>query len=191
MKEEWKDIPGFEGSYQISNYGRLKSFKSQKEGVILSNKNKTGWYLSVVLVNGSTRKSFKIHSLVVECFLGIKSTRKILIHHIDGNKQNNNLDNLSVVAARTHSLITVKEKPDFVKPMNKYNREIRPIPVLQFDLDGGFVAEYRNGKEAASATGVCGRNIMQVANKTEYRPGLIRKQAGGFIWKLKKQQDVA
>lgn len=49
MREVWKDVKGFEGIYQISNKGRLKSFKRMKDGYILSTKNSKGDYLSVVL----------------------------------------------------------------------------------------------------------------------------------------------
>lgn len=49
MKEEWKWVNGFEGVYQISNLGRIKSFKRTDDGYILSNQNATGDYLRVVL----------------------------------------------------------------------------------------------------------------------------------------------
>jgi len=51
-------------------------------------------------------------------------------------------------------------------------------------LNGKLVLIHLNGKEAAISSGVCGRNIMQVANKTEYVPGKYRKQAGGFKWRF-------
>lgn len=191
MKEVWKDIPGFEGLYQISNYGRLKSFHSDCGGRILSVTNSTGWYLSIILTKDRNRFSKRIHQLVVETFLGIKSTRFIQIHHLDGNRQNNRLDNLSVIASRTHSLVSIKENPGIIRGLKKHNQETRPIPILQFDLEGNFIAEYKNGKAASIATGVCHRNILQVANKTEYNPGLTRRQAGGFIWKFKQEKDVA
>jgi hypothetical protein len=47
--EIWKNVPGFEGIYQISSIGRLKSFKRNTEGRILLNNNKTGDYFGVVI----------------------------------------------------------------------------------------------------------------------------------------------
>lgn len=70
--EEWKWIRGFEGVYQISNYGRLKSFKKYGHGYILSNKNQKGGYLSVVLQDTIQKKKryVRIHVLVAEAFIG-------------------------------------------------------------------------------------------------------------------------
>lgn len=51
--------------------------------------------------------------------------------------------------------------------------------------EGAIIREFHNSTEASLKTGVCQRNILQVANKEEYKPGLTRKQAGGFIWELK------
>jgi hypothetical protein len=50
------------------------------------------------------------------------------------------------------------------------------------DLDGNFIAQYDNAAEASRATGICARNIKQVAGKEEFSKGYVRKQAGGFIW---------
>jgi len=193
MKEIWKDVPGYEGEYTVSSHGRVKSFKGRKKGRVLSLKNCKGWYLNVILLHSGEKRgrSVKVHSLVVEVFLGIKSSRKIHIHHMDGNKQNNTLDNLFILTARAHSLVTVKENPGFVEPMRKWNQEVRPTSILQFDLHGNFIAEHTNSRDASKASGVCQRNILQVANKDEYKPGKVRSQAGGFIWKLKQKRDVA
>ena len=57
MDEEWKWIKGFEGQYQISNYGRVKSFKKTEGEYILSNQNATGDYLRIVLRNSVTNKT--------------------------------------------------------------------------------------------------------------------------------------
>jgi len=55
--ETWKDIKGFEGIYQISNMGRVKSFKADLNGRILSIKNSKGDYLNIVLCHGNTGKT--------------------------------------------------------------------------------------------------------------------------------------
>ena len=58
MNEVWKDIKGFEGIYQISNYGRIKSFKQYKEGKILKLSNKNKDYFRIVLqAKNKQRKS--------------------------------------------------------------------------------------------------------------------------------------
>jgi len=195
-KEVWKDIEGYEGLYCISNYGRLKSlpriiqlrngiFRPVK-GKILSVKHSGGWYLSTHLSKNGIKRAVRIHQLVVAYFLEQRPSNNHHIHHKDGNKQNNFYKNLEYVLPKDHSKITAKQNPKLLGGMINYNRHIRPKRVVRCDLNGVFQAEYSNTKEAAVATGVCQRNIHQVADKTEYSPGKTRRQAGGFTWKFKK-----
>lgn len=183
--EIWKDVIGFEGIYQISNHGRIKSFKKNKKGQILSNVNKNGDYFSIVLQSGNKMVSTRIHRLVVEHFIG-PIPKGYQVHHIDGNKQNNHVDNLEIISQRTHAILSRIDNPKMIEGMVNYNQNIRPKKIYQYALDGSFIAEYSNSAEASKATGVCSRNILQVANKDEYKPGHIRKQAGGFVWSFEK-----
>ena len=73
----------------------------------------------------------------------------------------------------------------FMRGVHYYNKIAKTKRVKQLSLDGTLIATYLNCHEASKATGVCQRNIHQVASKTEYRPVLTRKQAGGYIWKFK------
>lgn len=109
MDEEWKWIKGFEGQYQISNYGRVKSFKKTKGGYILSNQNATGDYLRIVLRNSVTnkKKSIAIHQLVAEHFIGDRP-QGYQVHHKDGNKQNNIVSNLEYIHPKRHRKETEK-----------------------------------------------------------------------------------
>lgn len=93
-QEEWRDIEGYEGMYQISNLGRVKSLARKgrpQERILLASNNGFG-YLVVTLCRG-TQKTFKIHTLVVHAFIGIQPS-KHQVNHIDGNKENNALSNL-------------------------------------------------------------------------------------------------
>lgn len=187
--EIWKDIEGFEGIYQISSYGRVKSFKKNKQGYILSNKNKTGWYLNIVLTSENSWKSVKIHRLVAEAFIP-NPDNKPEINHVDGNKQNNRADNLEWVTGSENVKHAISMNPDMIKGMNKYNKYSKPKTVQQFNLDGELMAEYPNCKLASQITGVCQRNIYSVASQEEYSPGLTRSQAGGFIWRFKEKEGI-
>lgn len=183
MIEIWKDIEGFEGVYQISNFGRLKSFKRIKNtGYILSNINKKGDYFSVVLTSIYKIRYVRIHILVAETFIPNPENKKY-INHKDLNKQNNHIDNLEWCTAR-ENIIHAMKHTNMTKAMNHYNSIIRPKKIKQFNLNNEFIAIFNNSIEASKMTGVCSRNILQVASKDEYKPGLIRKQAGGFIWKF-------
>jgi len=59
-------------------------------------------------------------------------------------------------------------------------------PIIQYDLHGNFVKEFKSPIDAQNQTGIKKSCIVSVANKTEYKPGLIRKQSGGYIWKYKE-----
>ncbi|SPF51194.1 conserved hypothetical protein [Candidatus Desulfosporosinus infrequens] len=185
--ELWKDIEGFEGVYQISTKGRLKSFKKLREGFILSNKNSKKDYLSVVLTHKGRVRYARIHKLVAEAFIA-NVNNKPQINHKDGNKQNNKVENLEWVSGSENVIHAISIHPNMLKGMNKYNKFIRPNAIQQYNLNGELLAEYPNAQEAFRLTGVCGRNILQVASETEYKPGLTRKQAGGFIWRFKERK---
>ena len=100
--EIWKDVVGYEGYYQVSNLGRVKSLdrKINKNGLIyeingkiLSPRKVGKGYLSVALQINKNRKNFMVHRLVAECFIKNSFNLKE-VNHKDENKENNNLSNL-------------------------------------------------------------------------------------------------
>lgn len=188
MKEDWKWIKGYEGQYQISNHGRIKSFKRTEGGYILSNQNATGDYLRIVLINSVTKKnkSKAIHQLVAEHFIG-ERPQGYHVHHKDGNKQNNIVSNLEYIHPKEHRKETQKQKPQIVTGIVNYNKYEKPKKICQYTQDGILLAAYINAEVAGRMTGICQRNILQVANKEPYNDkGFIRKQAGGYIWRFEK-----
>lgn len=101
-KEIWKDIPNFEGLYQVSNLGRVKSLEKKvwnryqfikKEEKMLKYGNTPKGYYTVKLYKNSTHCNKKIHRLVAEAFIP-NPEGKPQVNHIDGNKKNNNVENL-------------------------------------------------------------------------------------------------
>ena len=101
-KEIWKDIKGYEGIYQISNFGRVWSlerrvntwngYKTIEEKEIKPSVCTNG-YIKVVLYKDNTRKNFLLHRLVAEHFLE-RVKGKEQVNHKDENKANNRADNL-------------------------------------------------------------------------------------------------
>lgn len=99
--EVWKDVVRYEGSYQVSNLGRIKSFMKHPYGIVLKprvTKKKGKNYHAIMLCSGKrkTQKAAYIHRLVWESFNG-EIPNGYEVNHIDGNKENPRLDNLELV----------------------------------------------------------------------------------------------
>lgn len=192
LKEEWKWIKEFEGIYKVSNFGRVKSFKKTDEGYVLSNQNASGDYLRIVLIDAlnNRKKSIAIHVLVAEHFIG-ERPKGFHVHHKDGNKQNNIFTNLEYIHPKEHRKETEKICPQIITGIVNYNKHKKAVPIRQYTKDGEYIAEYANSEIASRITGVCRRNILQVAGKTPFNSnGSVRKQAGGYIWKYANESEV-
>ena len=99
-KEIWKDIPSYEGLYQVSNWGQVKSLKFGKERLLKLSLNTYGYYKTIL----NTNKTYTVHQLVAITFLNHKPNGfKTVINHIDNNKLNNNVENLELVSMRYNS----------------------------------------------------------------------------------------
>ena len=97
--EYWKWIYGYTNSYQVSNLGRIKSFKQYKDGKILKGcKDKEG-YLHVRLLKDGEYQLYKIHRLVASAFIS-KKRSKTQVNHIDLDKTNNKVNNLEWCSGR-------------------------------------------------------------------------------------------
>jgi hypothetical protein len=103
MEEEiWKDVIGYEGIYQVSNLGMVKSFSRGKEK-ILKGVNSLG-YLEVTFYKLSLVKRKKVHQLVAETFIDKDYKSKgLVVNHINFKREDNRLENLEVVTQRQNS----------------------------------------------------------------------------------------
>ena len=88
--EFWKDVIGYEGLYQVSNLGRIKSVRNDK---IRLNDFSSNKYLRISLWKNGSGKKFQVHRLVAQAFIP-NPENKPFINHKDGNKQNNHVENL-------------------------------------------------------------------------------------------------
>tara|TARA_R110002072_G_C7615604_1_gene505435 strand:+ start:76 stop:567 length:492 start_codon:yes stop_codon:yes gene_type:complete len=104
MKEIFKDIKGYEGIYQVSNYGNVKSFKFNKER-LLKLYSTRGYYIVSLTRSGYKSRNFKVHKLVSQAFLGdvLDGEYNKVVNHIDFNSHNNNVSNLELITQRENS----------------------------------------------------------------------------------------
>jgi hypothetical protein len=103
MQEQWKPVVGYEGLYEVSNLGRVKSLPRNGtikiERILKQNQNGYG-YLHVGLRNKSLKTKL-VHRLVADAFLNYISKKgEIVIDHINNNKKDNRLDNLQIITHR-------------------------------------------------------------------------------------------
>nr|UWF88477.1 MAG: zinc-binding loop region of homing endonuclease [Bacteriophage sp.] len=168
MEEIWAKIPGFE-NYEVSNFGRVKSYCRYKEGRLLKfNKNYYG-YLSVALCNNGKTKLTKVHRLVASVFLN-NDNNLPQINHKDEDVTNNHVDNLEWCTAKYN--------------INYGNRSAKmaktqSVPVLQYNLDLTLLRKWDSIKEAADYLNIkkAGRGHI-----TECCQGK-RRVAYGYIWR--------
>lgn len=155
---------------------------------MLKQTNRRGDYLSVVLqCKGKPPRSAKIHRMVAEQFIpnpdGLPE-----VNHIDGNKQNNAAENLEWCTQKENAAHARRLNPDITKGIVEYNRYIKTKPLVQIDIRGRIVGRYANGAEASRETGICQRNIMQVATHTPFNgKGQTRRTAGGYVWMFESE----
>lgn len=106
MNEVWVIIDNYDEMYQVSNMGRVKSFKRKILGHILTQKKHNCGYKCVTLSNKGKLKMHYVHRLVALAFIGIDKNKEV--NHIDFDKTNNKLDNLEVVTRIENMLHSIK-----------------------------------------------------------------------------------
>jgi hypothetical protein len=101
--EIWKDIKGFNGDYQISNFGNVKSLKRSTEKILKPTLNGFG-YKTVFLSLKGDKKTITVHILVAIHFLNhTPNGHTLVVNHIDFNRQNNHINNLEIISQRENS----------------------------------------------------------------------------------------
>lgn len=194
MEEIWKDIKGYEGLYQISNNGRVKSLlkvtkfgnrlKVNEEMILKPALGKRGYYVVSLNHNGKS-KTFTIHRLIAEAFIPNPLNKKF-IDHINTIKTDNRIENLRWVTSKENSnnILTLKHSSESTSKKWKdgcYNNRnnIHYRKVQQFDKEGNLIATYDSIIEASEITGVERSSISAVCLGTNPK----RHTAGGYIWK--------
>ena len=180
MKEEWRDIKGYEGKYMVSNLGRVKSLnynRTGKEKIMKGGKEGQG-YLQVTLSKDGKGKNYHVHRLVAQAFcenpMGYTE-----INHIDENKENNMAKNLEWVSHEYNinhgtrnqrvgeKLKGRKQSEEAIKKLSK--------PVFSVDKESGLIMWWQSASEASRQLGINNGNICDCLKGR-------KKSAGGHIW---------
>lgn len=168
--EEWRPIPGYEGMYEVSNYGRVKSYKQQKER-ILSPCNRRGYYY-VELCKDGKEKRYHVHRLVTTAFIPNPNNLPE-VNHKDEDKGNNHVTNLEW-CDRSYNIVYGTRTQRMVEKLS--------IPVVALDKNGNLVSEFESIREASRVTGIAPINICRCC---KHKDGY--KSRGGFIWIYKDE----
>lgn len=169
--EEWKDIEGYEGLYQVSNYGRVKSLWFGREKILKGGKNARG-YLVVGLWKDGKRVMKKVHRLVAEAFL--ENPQNLLeVNHKDEDKTNNSVSNLEFCDRKYNNNYGTRTEKCAEKLRNNPKRSKR---VDQIDkVTGEVVRQWESTKEAS-------RNGYDQGAVSHCARGEL-KTFKGYIWK--------
>ena len=200
MKEIWKDIKGYEGIYQVSSEGRVRSLDRVEDrgrnikGKILKPSINPYGYCVVGLFKNGTQKKNMVHRLVAEAFIP-NPDNKPEIDHINTIKTDNNVflnEDGSINYEKTNLRWTTR-KENINNPLTKTKMRInvckpskgkygkkhhRSKPIIQYDKEGNFIKEWDCANDVERVLGISNKHIGSVCLGK-------RKSCGGYIWKYK------
>ena len=180
MKEVWKDIKDYEGLYQVSNLGNVRSLDKILKAYIKNQKNiirkgkklkprydKKGYQMVVLYKNG-IGKNFKVHRLVAEAFIPNPNNLP-QINHKDETKRNNIFTNLEWCDCKYN---------------NNYgnHKTFGNKKVIMLDKNNNKINIFDSVNEASKKTNIIATSIGKCCNKKQ-------KTAGGYVWEYCREED--
>lgn len=198
MEELWKDIKGFEGLYQVSNLGRVRTlnYRMQKGNIqIMKQHINKGPYYVVELSNKnqghSVRTIFYVHRLVASAFPEICGDyfEGAECNHKNENGLDNRVENLEWITTKENNNYGTRLKRALA---TKKRNGKRDVPIIQYNLDGSFVREWKSASIAAEELGFSQGHISSCCTGK-------RNICSGYRWKhlkdvhpflLRLQKDV-
>lgn len=164
--EIWKDIPNYEGLYQVSNLGRIRSLYNYRKYNILTQNIKRGYYQIGLRKNG-VRKWHQVQRLVALAFIPNPNNLP-QVNHKNENKLDNNVNNLEWCS---------------VSYNNTYGTRIKRVkekvskPVYQYDLEGNFIKKHDSLVDATKEMGLKSNSTISLCCSGKY------ETAAGYKWK--------
>lgn len=160
MIEIWKDIEGYDGLYQVSNFGQVK-----RGNKLLHLNTNTYGYKHITLCKNGVRRTSAVHTLVASAFIE-NPNKKPQINHKDGNKSNNSAENLEWVTQKENNCHAITTRLKKTKVL------------LMFDNENNLIRKFFNRMEIEEyfKRRICHDLITRCCNKQ-------RKTAYGFVWR--------
>lgn len=173
INEEWREVVGYEGWYQVSNLGNVRSverevnykdtsYTSKRRSYILKAKIGQHGYKEVVLVQNGARRTCRVHRLVAQAFIPNPNNLPT-VNHLDENKTNNIVDNLEWSSVRHNTLYSMKE-----------------TSILKYSASGELVGKYSHFTDAGESVDGNKHGVYKCCK------GKL-KTYKGFIWKIENQ----
>ena len=151
MEEIWKEVPGYEGLYEVSNLGRVRSLCYNHTGqtkVLKPHKNSKGYLLAHLCKEGK-KKFFIVHRLVAQAFLPNPDNLPE-VNHRNEDKTDNRVDNIEFCTAKYNMNFGTRNKR---AAKARLNHPALSKPVLQYDKSGIFVKEWPSTMEVERQIG--------------------------------------
>ena len=217
QEEIWRDVKGYEGYYQVSNLGNVKTLHANKGHTtrLMTIVTHPRGYRQVPLCKDGKHKVLLVHRLVAEAFVPNPNPNNYNeVNHIDENKCNNSADNLEWVShgdncrygtrnARISEKNTGQKRSDETRAKMKESQSLRAErkenrvnkrtkKISQYDLNGNFIRDFDSLYDAVVYLGF--KADKENRYGTRYKMNIrncckgILKTAYGFIWKFKEDE---
>ena len=197
--EEWRDIKGYEGLYQVSDWGRVKALKRNAVGKgrnqyddehILKLHNSTHYgkeRVQATLYKNGVKKYPIVARLVYEAFVG-DIPEDMQVNHIDETPSNDFVENLNLMTPKQNSNWGTRNQR-LSETFKRNGKLSKPVDQINM-VTGEIIATYPSAKEAARQLGFAQANISRCCNGGfNWKDKWINvNNAYGFIWKYKKEQ---
>ena len=181
INEEWRPVVGYEGYYEVSNYGNVRSVpRFRNKGTLLKPSLDSHGYFMADLWKNNQRKKIGVHRLVGMAFIPNPENLPY-INHKDENPKNNFIGNLEWCTHEYNlNYGTCRAR---MSEKAKISNHLRPLQ--QYNRDGSFVAEFPSIIEAERQLNIDACSILYCCNHNG-----VRSLPGGFQWKYKDSDKV-
>jgi len=190
-EEVWKDIKGYEGLYQVSNRGRVKSLERYiKRGIhgiqysperIRKQSQTHDGYQIIILSKNKIKTTNRVNRIVADAFIP-NPNNKPQVNHINNVRDDNRVENLEWVTASENQKYSYITNNRVNSNLNRFGID-NPLSkcILQYSADNKFIKKFYGIRDAERKTGINSGCITKCCKNK-------RKIAGGFIWKY--EDDV-